>query len=176
MSTFDQMMKRVMVDRPARHWLYRSNHDPILQQYVKWLWTADRLSLYNLCNWAIDGSILCQSALETIARKNETDVMIALMEYMDDMDERGICSQCHSSDICGCSSGHCPACDKTKCEHYACVMHVPGAKKNYLATIHPDDTLLDKRLSIVLGKPIHSHIHRTFDERLHELLTEPFVL
>jgi hypothetical protein len=55
-------------------------------------------------------------------------------------------------------------------------MDVPGARKIYLATIQPDDTLLDKRLSIVLGKPIDSYMERTFEERLHELLTEPLVL
>jgi len=65
---------------------------------------------------------------------------------MDELDKPGFCRHCDSSDLCSCNSGHCPACDDTLCEEYACKMKEPGARQKYVSTISPVAPMIYNRL------------------------------
>jgi hypothetical protein len=133
--TFDSLMEIVMCNRPLRHFLWTSQRNP--QPVVMELFLEENNN-HQIAWWAINGSPYCRKLLvdwATESRHNFSEIIADLNGVMDELDKPGFCRHCDSSDLCSCNSGHCPSCDDTQCEEYACKMGQPGARQKYLSTI-----------------------------------------
>jgi hypothetical protein len=134
--TFDHLKNIYRQGRRPRHYL--ANKDQtlgMLAEYVENAQKGDTKAWQVICQFAISGSTMCQKALLDMSGHDIEKVIEELNRAMDYYDEYPVCDVCHSTDICGCKTGRCPACDSYDCEAYACRMHIPGAKTAYLETI-----------------------------------------
>jgi len=126
-------MQIVMVGRPKRHFLWTSPRNPS-DFLIDFLLADD--NNYEIASWAINGSPYCRALLVQWASQPENyqHILDDLRDVMDDLDKAGPCIRCESTDLCSCCNGHCPACDDTLCEEYACRIQEKGAKELLKAT------------------------------------------
>lgn len=120
LETFQTLMATVMTCRPPRHFLWTTPRNP--QSFVMEILLQDN-NYVEIAAWAINGSPYCQSLLAHWANSSteiKHEVLADLNQRMDELDSHGPCRRCDSTDLCSCFHGHCPACDDTLCEQYAC--------------------------------------------------------
>jgi len=132
--SFDSLMQIVMQGRPKRHFLWTSPRDP--KDFVMEQLLEDRNHM-EIATWAINGSPYCRNLLVDWASESpeiRLEVIADLNQRMNELDSHGPCRWCESTDLCSCWNGHCPACDDTLCEEYACRIPEDKAKARLQAT------------------------------------------
>lgn len=135
--TFDDLLEYCMQGRRPRHWLANRDYTFArgLDKDIENARNGNPNTWQRLCQFAISGSTICQKALLDLAEDDQFKVIEELNRALDYFDEYPVCDVCTSTDICGCKTNYCPACNKHACKAYACRMHLPGAKEAYLKTI-----------------------------------------
>jgi hypothetical protein len=133
-TAFDSLMQIVMEGRRKRHFLWTSPRNP--KDFVMEQLLEDR-NYMEIATWAINGSPYCRALLAHWASYSpeiRADIIADLNQRMNELDSHAPCSKCESTDLCSCWNGHCPACDDTLCEEYACRIAEDGAKARLQAT------------------------------------------